>query len=588
MSGICGLIDFGAGFTGKKLAALMAHMQHAMIHRGFERDSLWMGEQTQVALSDCHLLTSRTAVLANSAAQIQIVYDGDALAATHGAALESNQHPPALAELARVFADPTKSPIEALRAIETPFALALWNDRLKKLLLARDAFDSKPLYFASGRGWLAFASELRALKIIPGFDAALDHDAINEYLAQGTVTAPRSIYQGAYKVCAGGFVELDCAPLLASASLISIREGDPAASGVVTMLAPLCGELRSSTFCGAQHESNSQFNQLFLAPTNLTQLTLAEQSELLRRALLDSLQQSRFRSNSVHIMRANSPVDALLTAMCRLELQLETHTCAVADPLYADNATLSTDIAQHLGAVHHQSETLEDFSELLNRVASALDEPIGSLDSLTMNANAAFARANSSHALSGIHETSLAATPTMSFINLLLRRKPAPSASPTQMRTQSCNIGLLNQISTHHSLAVATPFLNHKVTAIASAPITGLPTELAHSFGQQTFARHLATINGGVLAHMLRQYFPEPLIARILYNNNSSIIPRAEHALVQLCESKLFDQQSRVCQLTNRIALRGLLASPAATPYHAAQRRWSLLVLECWLCRQSA
>ncbi len=54
MSGICGLIDFGAGFTGKKLGALMAQMQHAMIHRGFERDSLWMGEQTQVALSDCH------------------------------------------------------------------------------------------------------------------------------------------------------------------------------------------------------------------------------------------------------------------------------------------------------------------------------------------------------------------------------------------------------------------------------------------------------------------------------------------------------------------------------------------------------
>ena len=87
---------------------------------------------------------------------------------------------------------------------------------------------------------------------------------------------------------------------------------------------------------------------------------------------------------------------------------------------------------------------------------------------------------------------------------------------------------------------------------------------------------------------MLRQYFPEPLIARILHNNNSIIVPRAEHALAQLCESTLFHPQSRVCQLTNRIALRGLLASPTATPYHAVQRRWSLLVLECWLCRQSA
>ena len=588
MSGICGLIDFGAGFTGKKLGALMAQMQHAMIHRGFERDSLWMGEQTQVALSDCHLLTSRTAVLANTAAQIQIVYDGDALAATHGATLESNQHPPALAELARVFADPTKSPIEALRAIETPFALALWNDRLKKLLLARDAFDCKPLYYASGRGWLAFASELRALKIIPGFDATLDQDAINEYLTQGTVTAPRSMYQGARKVCAGGFVELDCAPLLASASLISIREGDPAASGVVTMLAPLCGELHSSTFCSAHAEYSSPSDQSLLARTHLAQLTLTEQSELMRRALLDSLQQSRFRSNSVHIMRANAPADAILAAMCRLELQLETHTCAVQDSLYANHATLSTDIAQHLGAIHHQGETLEDFSELLNRVASALDEPIGSLDSLTMNANAAFARANSAHALNGIREIPLPAKPTMSLIDSLLQKRAATTAARTQTETQLCNIALLNQISAHHSLAVATPFLNHQVTTIASAPVTGMVTKPKHSFEQQTSMRPGATIDREVLAQLLRRYFPEPWIARILQNNNSIIIPRAEQALLQLCESTLFHPQSRVCQMTNRIALRGLLASPAATPYHAAQRRWSLLVLECWLSRQSA
>ena len=587
MSGICGLIDFGAGFTGKKLAALMAQMQHAMIHRGFERDSLWMGEQTQVALSDCHLLTSRTAMLANSAAQIQIVYDGDALAATHGATLESNQHPPALAELARVFADPTKSPVEALRAIETPFALALWNDRLKKLLLARDSFDCKPLYFSSGRGWLAFASELRALKVIPGFNATLDQEAINEYLVQGTVTAPRSIYQGARKVCAGGFVELDCAPLLASASLISIREGDPAASGVVTMLAPLCGELHSSTFCNTHLEYNSQHAQPLRARTHLAQLTLSEQSELLRRALLESLQQSRFRSNSVHIMRDNAPVDALLTAMCRLELQLETHTCAVTDPLYADNATLSTDIAQHLGAIHHQGETLEDFSELLNRVSSALDEPIGALDSLTMNVNAAFARAHSSHALSSIGEPPRMDSPTLSFIDTLLRRNPATTASPTQPQQLLCNSALLNQISAHHSLAVATPFLNHQVTTIASAPVTGLVTKPKYSFGQQTSMRPVATINSDVLTQLLRRYFPEPMIERILQNNNSIIIPRAEHALSQLCESTLFHPQSRVCQMTNRIALRGLLASPAATPYHAAQRRWSLLVLECWLSRQT-
>lgn len=559
MSGICGVIDFGAGFTGGKLAALMAQMQNTMIHRGFERDSLWMGEQTQVALSDCHLLTSRTAIIANSAAQIQIVYDGDALASTRGAEVKANQYPPVLAELARVFADSIKSPIHALRAIETPFALALWNDRLKKLLLARDAFDSKPLYFSWGRGWFAFASELRALKLIPGFNPALDQNAVHEYLANGFVAAPRCMYQGARKVTAGGFVELDCAPLLASANLISIHENAPAASGVITMLAPLCGEPHSSNF----HAPEDDPQLPYTTPVE-TQPTLAEQSELLRRALLDSLQQSRFRSSSVHILRAHEPTDALLSAMCRLELQLETHTYSVTDPLHAPNTPFVNDLDQHIGAIHHQGESLEDFSEILNRVINALDEPIGLLDSLCWNANAAFTRANTSHALCGVSVHSatrvaeLTATRT-SFLNALLQRKN-PIVAP-DAQTWPCQMGLMNQLCAHHSLAVGAPFLNHHV----AAGLRGASNE--------------------VLVHILRGYLPEKFIARLTQTHHSTITARAELALAQLSESILFTPQSMITQFTNRIALRGLLASPSATPRDSAQRQWLLLILESWLRR---
>ena len=568
MSGICGLIDFGAGFTGKKLVALMGNMQQAMIHRGFERDSLWLDEQTQIALSDCHLLTSRTAVLTNSTAQIHIVYDGDALASTRGDTVEPNQHPPVLAELAHVFADPTKSPIDALRAIDTPFALALWNNRLKKLLLARDAFNAKPLYFASGRGWFAFASELRALKMIPGFNATLDQDAINDYIDHGAVLAPRSIYQGARKVCAGGFVELDCAALMASASLTTIRESDPAASGVVTILAPMCPELHSSIFHYAQSKHDSQFFQTSLAQTNRMRLTLGEQSELMRRALLDSLQQSRFRSSSVHVMQNNAPLDALLMAMCRLELQLETHMHAVADPLHANNADLCNAIAQHLGVGHDRGESPGDFAESLSRIAVSLDEPIGSLDALHLNATVTFMRMNSSHAFSGVG---------------------APFATPaiaTQSRQR--DVALLNQLCAHHSLAVATPFLNQNIAKLMPAEATRPINGLVGVFAQHGWPRQSAVAQGDVLSHVLRRYFPETLITRIMQANTMQILPRAEQSLMELSESMLFHNDSQVCKLTNRIALRGVLASPAATAREAAQRRWSLLVLEYWLRRHMA
>ena len=588
MSGLCGLIDFGAGFRGKKLASLIAQMQHAMIHRGFERESGWMNAQTQVALSDCHLLTSHTATLANSGAQIQIVYDGDSLASARGDAPESNPHSPALTELARVFEDPTKSPIAALRAIETPFALALWNDRLKKLLLARDFFNAKPLYFATGRGWFAFASELRALKVIPGFDATLDHDAIAEYLLVGGVAAPRSIYKGAQKVCAGGFVELDCAALMASASLTSIRESDPAASGVMTVLAPMCPELHSSIFHNTHNEYDSQFSQPPSTRTNLAQLTLAEQSELLRRALLESLQQTRFHSGSAYVMRTHAPIDTLLAAMCRLELQLDTHMCAVTDPFHADHTVLFNDISRHIGASEHDGEPLDDFSELLNRVASALDEPIGSLDTLTLNTTAAFTRMNFSHALCGAGALETAPSIPTELIADPSQRSNSGNAAATPVELLRANNALLNQICAHNSLSVATPMLNQQVSALISAPVTGLAVGHSNLFIRQKSPKQSFSINHSVLVHALRRYLPEPLITRIMHVNHVNISPRTEQSLVQLSESMLFDAQSRIGQLTNRIALRGVLASPTSTPNENLARRWSLLVLESWLRRQTA
>ena len=587
MSGLCGLIDFGAGFRGKKLASLIAQMQHAMIHRGFERESGWTNSQTQVALSDCHLLTSHTATLANSGAQIQIVYDGDSLASARGDAPESNPHSPALTELARVFEDPTKSPIAALRAIKTPFALALWNDRLKKLLLARDFFNAKPLYFATGRGWFAFASELRALKVIPGFDATLDHDAIAEYLLVGGVAAPRSIYKGAQKVCAGGFVELDCAALMASASLTSIRESDPAASGVMTVLAPMCPELHSSIFYGTHNEHDSQFARPQFTRTNLAQLTLTEQSELLRRALLESLQQTRFHSGSAYVMRTHAPIDTLLTAMCRLELQLDTHMCAVTDPFHADHTVLFNDISRHIGASEHDGEPLDDFSELLNRVASALDEPIGSLDTLTLNTTAAFTRMNFSHALCGAGALETAPSIPTELIADPSQRSNSGNAAATPVELLRANNALLNQICAHNSLSVATPMLNQQVSSLISAPVTGLPVGHSNLFIRKKLPKQSFSINHSVLAHALRRYLPESLIARIMHVNHVNISPRTEQSLVQLSESMLFDAQSRIGQLTNRIALRGVLASPTSTPNENLARRWSLLVLESWLRRQT-
>src|SRR3954470_15309176 len=69
------------------------------------------------------------------------------------------------------------------------FAVAIWDARKRQLVLARDRFGIKPLYYRAFGDELAFASELDAL---PHGD--VDLDALEEFLAFNCVPSPRSIF----------------------------------------------------------------------------------------------------------------------------------------------------------------------------------------------------------------------------------------------------------------------------------------------------------------------------------------------------------------------------------------------------------
>ncbi|MEP6800362.1 MAG: asparagine synthase (glutamine-hydrolyzing) [Acidobacteriota bacterium] len=88
----------------------------------------------------------------------------------------------------------------ALSRLEGMFALALWDDRSGRLLLARDRLGIKPLYYTRLAGGLAFASEPKALLALPGVSARLDPDAVSDFLSYGYVPFDRCIFAGIRKV----------------------------------------------------------------------------------------------------------------------------------------------------------------------------------------------------------------------------------------------------------------------------------------------------------------------------------------------------------------------------------------------------
>ncbi|MBI1787494.1 MAG: asparagine synthase (glutamine-hydrolyzing) [Acidobacteria bacterium] len=85
------------------------------------------------------------------------------------------------------------------------FALAIWDKRRKELFLARDRFGKKPLYYslAIPGTRLAFASELKALTVLPGFEPQVDPVSVADFLSLSYVPDPATIYKNALKLPAG-------------------------------------------------------------------------------------------------------------------------------------------------------------------------------------------------------------------------------------------------------------------------------------------------------------------------------------------------------------------------------------------------
>jgi asparagine synthase (glutamine-hydrolysing) len=86
------------------------------------------------------------------------------------------------------------------------FALALWDQRSRRLVLARDRLGKKPLYYAPTPQGLLFGSEIKALLTWPGLTRRPDLTAIDHYLSLQYVPAPETAFAGVYRIPAAHYL----------------------------------------------------------------------------------------------------------------------------------------------------------------------------------------------------------------------------------------------------------------------------------------------------------------------------------------------------------------------------------------------
>jgi len=89
------------------------------------------------------------------------------------------------------------------------FSLAIWDSKLNELILARDRFGKKPLYYYFDKNKnISFASELKAFKEDKTFSPELSYEALNCYLAIGYILAPLTIYKNIFKLEAAHYMKI--------------------------------------------------------------------------------------------------------------------------------------------------------------------------------------------------------------------------------------------------------------------------------------------------------------------------------------------------------------------------------------------
>ena len=99
--------------------------------------------------------------------------------------------------------------IEGFDRLNGIFGFGILDLKRKKLVLARDHFGVKPLYYYFNKGRFIFSSEIKAILACDDIDRKLDIAALNDYLRFRYVPSPRTTFQNIFKIEAGGYLEFD-------------------------------------------------------------------------------------------------------------------------------------------------------------------------------------------------------------------------------------------------------------------------------------------------------------------------------------------------------------------------------------------
>ena len=215
------------------------------------------------------------------------------------------------------------------------FAIAIWDARRNRLVLARDRIGQKPLYYAATENRLVFGSELKCLAAVDGVCNEIDPAAIDEFLTYQYIPHPGTIWKGVRKLPPGHF---------------AIYQD---------------GKLTVSRYWDFD-------------PSIETPIGKEEACERLRELLNDSVA-LRMQSDVPLGSFLSGGIDSsLITAIAQSQSTEQVRTFSIGFPVADfDETKYAAEVAKHLGTKHQRFEVSPHGVDVIDKLVWHYDEPFG-------------------------------------------------------------------------------------------------------------------------------------------------------------------------------------------------------------------
>lgn len=211
MCGIAGIYTFG--ISERAPTTLVSAMCDRLIHRGPDDRGEYVDPSGRVALGMTRLsiidLAGGHQPMSNTDGSLWVVFNGEIYNHMELRAQLSHRQFRTNSDTEVILHLYEERGADAFRALAGMFAIALWDRRRQRLILARDRLGIKPLYYAVVHGTLFFASEVQALIRCPAIPRQVDTVGLRYYLELRAVPAPLTLFRDVRKLLPGHFMVCD-------------------------------------------------------------------------------------------------------------------------------------------------------------------------------------------------------------------------------------------------------------------------------------------------------------------------------------------------------------------------------------------